>query len=392
MLYLRSKPKPNMKPHINSMITSTPQLKELQPHERMQARVEKPIEDHQKSEKSEPKKTEYQSTFDQLFRSLTRTAYRPNNKVSIIGAGDTGMAAVFSLLTKGITNDISIIDFNDEKLKGELMDLQFGSKFLPNVRLRAGKDFAISSDSKICVLAPCCTSVHDDENVDQVQVNAEVLKAVIPQLLKYSPNTILLVAIDPVDMFSYLAWQISELPKGRVIGTGTNLYTATFQYLLADRLGLSPSACHGYIIGENGYSCVPVWSGVTAGGVHLQRLNPDIGTENDPENWAELHRQVLLGEQEVRDHKGGNSWATALSIADICASVLYDKNCVRPLSTYVKGEYNINDEVFLSVPCVVGGAGVTDIVRLPLSPTEITQLQRSADIIKIDQNRMKIVQ
>lgn len=84
-----------------------------------------------------------------------------------------------------------------------------------------------------------------------------------------------------------------------------------------------------------------MWSGVTAGGVLLKELNPDIGTDMDPENWQEIHRQVVQSTQEIRDLKGYNSWAAALSITDICSAVLNDANCVRPLSTYVKVRFTI---------------------------------------------------
>ncbi|CAG9782010.1 unnamed protein product [Diatraea saccharalis] len=257
MLYLRSKPKITVKtPTVNSLTTSTiPQVKEPERQDSSLENIPKSIDKVEEVKENETRKVEYRSTFDQMFRSLTRNAYKPKSKVTIFGAGDLGMATVFALLAKGITNDVSIIDFHEDKLKAELMDLQFGSKFLPNVKLRASKDYEISSESKICILAPCSDSDIEDEYVDPIQVNAEVFKAMIPQILKYSPNTIFLVAVNPVDVFSYLTWQVSELPKNRVMGTGTNLYTATFQYLLANRLGVAPSDCHGFIIGENGYSC-----------------------------------------------------------------------------------------------------------------------------------------
>ncbi|XP_063838145.1 L-lactate dehydrogenase B chain-like [Ostrinia nubilalis] len=332
------------------------------------------------------------STFDQLFLTMGRGSYKPNNKITVVGAGDVGVATVFSLLAKGVTNDISMIDFGEDKLRGELMDLQYGSKFLRNAKLRASKDYGISVDSKICVLTPCYESESGQKIGDCTRCNAEVMKAVIPQLLHYSPDAIILVAIEPVDVLAYLAWRVSNLPKGRVFGSGTNLYSATFRYLLADRLGLAPSACHGYIIGENGYSSVPVWSGVTVGGVHLKDLNPDIGTDTDPENWQEIHRQVLQSGQEIRDLKGCNSWASALSITDICSTILNDANCIRPLSTYVKGEHQINEEIFMSLPCVVGSAGITDIIRQPLSCNEIELLHKSAEAIVENRGAIKITQ
>ncbi|KAL0902715.1 hypothetical protein ABMA27_000527 [Loxostege sticticalis] len=332
------------------------------------------------------------NTFDQLFLTMSRGNYKPNNKITVMGAGDVGMATVFSLLAKGVTNDISIIDFGENKLKGELMDLQCGSKFLENAKLRASKDIAVSSDSKICVLTPFYKSESGENISDCAQCNAEVLKAVIPQLVKYSPEAIILVAIDPVDVMSYLVWRVSGLPKGRVFGSGTNLYSATFRYLLADRLGLAPSSCHGYIIGENGASSVAVWSGVTVGGVHLKDLNPDIGTDADTEHWQGIHRLVLQSDQEVRELKGSNSWATALSITDICFSILNDANCIRPLSTYIKGEHKIDEEIFMSLPCVVGSSGITDIIRQPLSSTEIQLLRKSAEAIIENQNTIKITQ
>ena len=115
----------------------------------------------------------------------------------------------------------------------------------------------------------------------------------IPTLVKYSPDTLFLVVSNPVDILTYVTWKLSGLPANRIIGSGTNLDSARLRYFIGEKLGIAAPSCHGWIIGEHGDSSVPVWSGINIGGVNLKDLNPKIGQADDPENWNDLHKQVV---------------------------------------------------------------------------------------------------
>ncbi|CAH0578391.1 unnamed protein product [Chrysodeixis includens] len=321
------------------------------------------------------------ATIEKLFQPVQEKLDDTGNKVTVVGVGQVGMAAVFSMLTQGVTNNIAMVDVMADKLKGELMDLQHGSAFMRNAKIQASTDYSISAGSKICVVTAGVRQREGETRLDLVQRNTDVLKIIIPQLVKHSPDTILIIASNPVDILTYVSWKLSGLPKHRVIGSGTNLDSARFRYLLSEKLGIATTSCHGYIIGEHGDSSVPVWSGVNIAGVRLSDLNQKIGSDSDPENWKETHTMVVKSAYEVIKLKGYTSWAIGLSLSQLAQAILSNANSVHAVSTYLKGEHDINDEVFLSLPCVLGRSGVCDVIRQPLTHTERSQLHQSADLM-----------
>ncbi|XP_032267040.1 L-lactate dehydrogenase B chain-like isoform X2 [Phoca vitulina] len=216
----------------------------------------------------------------------------PKNKITVVGVGQVGMACAISILGKSLDDELALVDVLEDKLKGEMMDLQHGSLFLQ-----------------------------------------------IPKIVA-----------DKVDILTYVTWKLSGLPKHHVIGSGCNLDSARFRYFMAEKLGIHPSSCHGWILGEHGDSTVAVWSGVNVAGVSLQELNPEMGTDNDSKNWKEVHKMVVESAYEVIKLKGYTNWAIGLSVADLIESTLKNPSRIHPMSTMVKGMYGIENEVFLSLP------------------------------------------
>uniref|UniRef100_A0A2K5F5H8 L-lactate dehydrogenase n=1 Tax=Aotus nancymaae TaxID=37293 RepID=A0A2K5F5H8_AOTNA len=190
---------------------------------------------------------------DQLIHNLLKEEQTPQNKITVVGVGAVGMACAISILMKDLADELALVDVIEDKLKGEMMDLQHGSLFLRTPKIR----------------------------------NVNIFKFIIPNVVKYSPNCKLLIVSNPVDILTYVAWKISGFPKNRVIGSGCNLDSARFRYLMGERLGVHPLSCHGWVLGEHGDSSVPVWSGVNVAGVSLKTLHPDLGTDTDKEQWKE---------------------------------------------------------------------------------------------------------
>nr|KAF6465680.1 lactate dehydrogenase A [Rousettus aegyptiacus] len=126
---------------------------------------------------------------------------------------------------------------------------------------------------------------------------------------------------------------------------------------------------------------VPVWSGVNVAGVSLKNLHPDLGTDTDKEQWKEVHKQVVASAYEVIKLKGYTSWAIGLSVADLAESMMKNLRRVHPISTMIKGLYGIKDDVFLSVPCILGQNGISDVVKVTLTSEEEARLKKSADTL-----------
>ena len=187
-----------------------------------------------------------------------------------------------------------------------------------------------------------------------------------------------MVVSNPVDIMTYLTWKISGFPSSRVFGSGTSLDSSRFRTLVAARLGTATTSVHGLIVGEHGDTSVPVWSQLNVAGVRLARLNPAIGQEDDPEQWCRVHTAVVRSAADVIEAKGYTNWAIGLTAAYLIESVLRNEHRVIPVSTRVRGIYGIEEDVFLSVPAVIGARGISHTVAVELSESEQEKLRESA--------------
>ncbi|XP_030221773.1 L-lactate dehydrogenase B-B chain isoform X1 [Gadus morhua] len=311
---------------------------------------------------------------------FTGPAEPPRNKVTVVGVGQVGMACAVSILLRELADELALVDVMEDKLRGEMMDLQHGSLFL-KTKIVADKDYKVTANSRIVVVTAGVRQQEGESRLNLVQRNVNVFKHIIPQIVKHSPNCIIVVVSNPVDVLTYVTWKLSGLPKHRVIGSGTNLDSARFRYLMSDRLGIHSSSFSGWILGEHGDTSVPVWSGTNVAGVNLQTLNPKIGMDGDTENWKDTHKMVVDSAYEIIKLKGYTNWAIGLSVADLVESLIKNMNRIHPVSTMVKGMYGITDEVYLSLPCVLNNGGVSSVVNMTLNTAEVAQLQASASTL-----------
>ncbi|XP_038620194.1 L-lactate dehydrogenase A chain-like isoform X2 [Tachyglossus aculeatus] len=317
----------------------------------------------------------------QLIQTFAKEDIVPQNKITVVGVGSVGMACAVSILMKGLTDELALVDAMENKLKGEMMDLQHGSLFLKMPKIVSGKDYSVTANSKLVVITAGARQVEGETRLDLVKRNVDIFKLIVPNIIQHSPNCKLLVVSNPVDILTYVAWKISGFPPNRIIGSGCNLDSSRFRYLLGERLGLHSASCHGWILGEHGDSSVPVWSGVNVAGVFLKGLYPEFGTDADKERWKDVHKEVVDCAYEVIRAKGYTCWAIGFSVADLAESIMKNLRRVHPISTMIKGLYGIKEEVFLSVPCVLGQNGILDVVKIPLMPEEEAQLKKSADTL-----------
>ncbi|KAL3120577.1 hypothetical protein niasHT_007869 [Heterodera trifolii] len=301
----------------------------------------------------------------------------PHNKVTIVGVGQVGMACAYSILQQNIASEITLCDVQKDKLLGEVMDLQHGVAFTrQGVVVNASIDgYSGTVGSKVCVITAGCRQREGESRLNLIKRNVEIFKGIVPELVRYSPDTIILVVSNPVDVLTYVTWKLSGLPRERVFGSGTNLDSARFRSLLSERLNIAPFNCHAYVIGEHGDSSVAVWSGVNVAGVSLSLLDG----QNEATNWEkEVHQKVVDSAYDIIKLKGYTSWAIGLSVAIIVQCVMANSRNVFALSTNVKGTHGIEDDVFLSLPVVVGANGINFIIKQNLKENELEQLHISA--------------
>ncbi|XP_059797859.1 L-lactate dehydrogenase A-like 6B isoform X3 [Balaenoptera ricei] len=207
------------------------------------------------------------------------------NKISIVGTGSVGMACAVSILLKGLSDELALVDVDGGRLKGETMDLQHGSPFVRMPNIISSEDYLVTANSNLVIITAGARQEKGETRLNLVQRNLAIFKLMISSIVQYSPRCKLIVVSNPVDILTYVAWKLSEFPPNRIIGSGCNLDTARFRFLIGQRLGIHSESCHGWILGEHGDSSVPVWSGVNIAGVPLKDLDVDIGTDKDPEQW-----------------------------------------------------------------------------------------------------------
>lgn len=332
-----------------------------------------------------------------------------HSKVTVVGVGQVGMACAFSIMTQRVASEIALVDVMVDKLKGEVMDLQHGLAFVKGVTIKGDEDYSVTAGSKVCIITAGARQKDGESRLNLVKRNVAIFKSIIPQLVKYSPDAILMVVSNPVDILTYVTWKISGLPRHRVFGSGTNLDTARFRFLIGEKLKIAPSSVHGYIIGEHGDSSVPLWSSTSVAGVSLRHLNPELGQnaenidwdkvetglvdkscpervtqepassgDTEGQKWKDIHKEVVNSAYNIIKLKGYTSWAIGLSVSALTSTVMRNQNAVYAVSTLAKGYHGIEQEVFLSLPCVLMQHGIGSIIKQILTEDEKKQLQKSA--------------
>jgi L-lactate dehydrogenase len=309
-------------------------------------------------------------------------------KGAIIGAGQVGMACAYSMLIQNTFDELVLTDVNKLKLEGEVMDLMHGLPFVEPTQVKAGT-FEDCHGADIVIITAGAKQRPGETRLDLVQRNAKIFQQLIPELVRFCPDAIFVVVSNPVDIMTYLTLKLSGFPPGRVIGSGTILDTARFRTLLAQKLGLDSRSVHAYIIGEHGDSELPVWSRVNVAGMTLRELNPHCGLPEDPDQLDDLFQHVKNAGYEIIQRKGATCYAIGLGVTQLVHTILRDQNRIFTVSTYLDGQYGLED-VYLSLPSVLNNRGVVSTINLALSTTELNQLQNSSKILKQTASKIQL--
>lgn len=208
-----------------------------------------PVAPHRALAISKGSKSKMATLKDQLIVNLLKEEQVPQNKITVVGVVGVGMAWAISILMKDLADELALVDVVEDKLKGEMMDLQHGSLFLKTPKIVSSKDYCVTANSKLVIITAGARQQEGESRLNLVQRNVNIFKFTIPNIVKYSPHCKLLIVSNPVDILIYVAWKISGFPKSRVIGSGFNLDSARFHYLMGERLGVHPLSCHRWVLG-----------------------------------------------------------------------------------------------------------------------------------------------
>jgi len=314
---------------------------------------------------------------------------RNKTKVSIIGAGFVGSTTAYAILMDKLSDEIVLVDINNDKAEAEALDLSHSAPFIGDIKITFG-DYKATEGSDIVIITAGAQPKYGETRLDVVQKSIKMYQDMIPKIVQYNKDAILLVVGNPVDILTYYTYKVSGFPKERVIGSGTVLDSSRFRYLLAKHMGVKYSEIQGMVIGEHGDSQVPLWSNVTAYGINVEEYacaNNVCLTEEDKET---IHKATVDGAFEVIRGKGYTNFAVASAIARIVKAIFEDENSVLPVGALYQGQYGI-DDVYMAAPALVGWEGVRSIINVKLSEEEEEGLRKSAKALDdILRNEIKI--
>ena len=309
-------------------------------------------------------------------------------RIAIIGAGNVGTTFAYALLMSGLASEIVLIDANRSKAEGEAMDLNHSVPLMQPARIWAG-EYADCAGAAVTVITAGSNQKPGETRLDLLQRNAGIMRQVVQAVVENNPEGLLLVATNPVDILTYVAWKVSGLPRQRVIGSGTILDTARFRYLLSQHFGVDPRSVHAYIIGEHGDSEVPVWSLANIAGMELSTFCQANGLECSPEMMQEIFQQTRDAAYQIIERKGATFYAVASGLLRIVEAILRDQATVLSVSSYIEDFYGISG-IYLSLPTVISRQGVHRFIRLTLTESEVDGLQKSAKLLKETAGRLRI--
>ena len=300
------------------------------------------------------------------------------NKVSVIGSGFTGATTAFFIAQKEL-GDVVLVDIPqmENPTKGKALDMLEASPVQGfDTNIIGTSNYEDTKDSDIVIITAGIARKPGMSRDDLVQTNQKIMKAVTKEIVKYSPNSTIIVLTNPVDAMTYTVYKESGFPKNRVIGQSGVLDTARFRTFIAQELKLSVKDITGFVLGGHGDDMVPLVRYSYAGGIPLETLIPE-------ERLNEIVERTRKGGGEIVNLLGNGSayYAPAASLTEMTEAILKDQRRVLPAIAYLEGEYGYSG-IYFGVPTIIGGNGIEKIIQLELTDAEKTALNRSADAVR----------
>jgi len=297
-------------------------------------------------------------------------------KVSVIGCGNVGATAAFTMLLEGSPTELVLIDAVKDRAQGLLMDFEHTLSFVPYTALTASDKLSATADSNLIVVTAGARQKEGQSRLDLINENKKIFDKIIPELAKNSPEAILLIISNPVDILTHHALKVSKFPANRVFGSGTMLDSIRLQYHISRKLKVNPRDVRAFILGEHGDSSFPIWNSANIAGKSLFKF-PKFTQKIADKCYDDTKNAAY----RIIHDMGYTCYSIAVVVREIMSAIFQDAQIVVPLSVELKGEYGLRD-VVLSIPCVLGAHGVIEKIEIPLNAKEKKQLQNSAKLLK----------
>lgn len=305
----------------------------------------------------------------------------PKTKVAIVGCGLVGSTTAFSLVTQGVCDEVMMIDINNEKAYGEMLDLKDSIEYLNrNVKVITG-DYADCGDADIIVITAGAPPKKGQTRLDTLEVSAKIAKSIVQPIMESGFDGIFIVISNPVDIITHYIKELSGLPKNQVIGSGTAIDSARLKNFIADLVKVDPRSVHAYSMGEHGDSQMVPWSTVTVAGKPFYDVIADNKELVGDVDLDELVYKTTREGWEILDRKGTTYYGIGTACTGIIKAILHDENKIIPVSTYLDGEYGEKD-VYAGVPTVLNRTGASDVLEIHMTPGELARFKESTAVIR----------
>lgn len=306
------------------------------------------------------------------------------NKVVLIGAGDVGVAYAYALVNQGTVDHLAIIDIDEKKLEGNVMDLNHGAVWASSHTRVTKGTYEDCRDAALVVICAGAAQKQGETRLQLVDKNVKIITGIVKDVMANDFDGIFLVASNPVDILTYTTWKVSGLDWHQVLGSGTVLDSARFRYMLGDLYETAPSSIHAYIIGEHGDTELPVLSSATIAGVSMRlMLEKDPGLEERLEKIFENTRDAAY---HIIDAKGSTSYGIGMGLARITRAIVQNQDVALPISALLHGEYG-QEDIYIGTPAIINRSGIRRVVELELSDHEKERFTHSAETLREVQSK-----
>lgn len=299
-------------------------------------------------------------------------------KVTVVGAGAVGATCADNIARKNIVEEVVLLDIKEGLAEGKAQDMMQTSALLGFATKITGStnDYAKTANSDVVVITSGLPRKPGMTREELIGTNAGIVKTVAENILKYSPNTILIVISNPMDTMTYLTLQATGLPKNKVIGMGGALDSARFKYQLSQHLQCNASELDASVIGGHGdTTMIPL--------IRLAKRNGEvIGDALTPDQQKQIVGDTMVGGATLTKLIGTSAWyAPGAAGAALVESIIKDQKKVFPCCVKLEGEYGQND-ICLGVPVTIGKDGWEEILDYKLNAEEQAEFNKSADAVR----------
>lgn len=298
-------------------------------------------------------------------------------KVTVVGAGNVGATCANVIAQKELVNEVVLVDIKDGIAQGKALDI-WQTSGINNYDTRltgVTNDYTKTAGSEVVVITSGLPRKPGMSRDDLISTNAEIVKSVTENVVKHSPDAILIIVSNPLDVMTYCAYLNAKIPSSKVMGMAGILDTARFRAFLAEAIDCSPKDIQAMLLGGHGDTMVPLPRYTTVSGIPVTELIDD-------ERLNAIVDRAKKGGGELVALMGTSAWyAPGAAAAQMVESIIRDQKRIFPVCAWLTGEYGLKD-IYLGVPVVLGKNGIEKIIELKLNEDEMKLVNESAKAVK----------